>query len=74
MPSAASKPFLHHHNQNGGLWESICARCFRTIAKSELVSDLLKAERSHICEGFSLDYLDYPQAALDRIDKGDSEA
>ena len=49
--------FTHRHNPNGTT-NSICLKCFRTIASSSNEEDDLDAaEAAHKCGGFDLGYL-----------------
>jgi len=40
--------FAHRRNDDGS-FDSICPRCFRTIAQSASEPDLQNAEDSHVC-------------------------
>ena len=52
--------FPHRHNPDGS-HDSICTRCFVTIAKTPLEADLEELEKAHVCEGLDLTTLFYPQ-------------
>jgi hypothetical protein len=41
--------FAHRRNDDGS-FDSICPRCFRTIAQSARESDLQIAEDGHVCD------------------------
>ena len=43
-----SKPFPHRKNADGS-WDSICSKCFRTVATAKRESSLRDAEASHVC-------------------------
>src|SRR3954471_2595963 len=39
-----------HRSKLDGSFDSICPRCFRTIASGQRIGDLVKAEKRHICD------------------------
>lgn len=41
--------FSHRQNSDS-TFDSVCRRCFRTIATAEAESDLIRSEREHSCE------------------------
>jgi len=43
-----SKPFPHRKNADG-TWDSICTKCFRTVATAKRESSLADAEAEHVC-------------------------
>lgn len=45
--------FPHRHHKNGTV-DSICLKCYQTVASSKSESDLLEAERVHRCGWGSL--------------------
>ena len=40
--------FPHRRNRDG-LYDSICPRCFATVARSEPEAKMEKLEKSHVC-------------------------
>ena len=38
-----------HRRDRDGLYDSICPRCFATVARSKPEAELEELERSHIC-------------------------
>jgi hypothetical protein len=46
--------FPHRRNRNG-TYDSICPRCFHTIATRKTETDLSKDEHRHICDDWNLD-------------------
>jgi hypothetical protein len=59
MAQSLSPMFPHRHNPDGTI-DSICARCFVTIATEGRESDLQEAEDAHICSGLNLSRISYP--------------
>ena len=53
-------PFFPHRLRSDGTFDSICTACFKTIAASKDESELLEAERTHICLGLDLDGIFHP--------------
>src|ERR1700677_4932872 len=51
--------FPPRHNRDGTI-DSICTRCFETIATTTDESDLQKPEESHICTRLHLSQISYP--------------
>jgi hypothetical protein len=45
--------FPHRENPDG-TYDSICGRCFKTVAIGVKQADLKQAEEDHICNGFEL--------------------
>jgi len=45
--------FVHRRNLDSS-YDSICTRCYVTVAKADIETDLLKPEDAHICSGFEL--------------------
>ena len=43
--------FPHRHNSDG-TFDSICARCFITVATENNQADLVEWENAHLCLGF----------------------
>jgi hypothetical protein len=43
-----SKPFPHRKNADGS-WDSICSKCFRTVATAKVERNLGDAEANHVC-------------------------
>jgi hypothetical protein len=39
-----------HRPQRNGAYDSICARCFATVARSHNEADLEAEEKQHICD------------------------
>jgi hypothetical protein len=53
MTFQAQPTFPHRHNRDGVI-DSICSRCFVTIASAEVESELAQYERSHVCDPIRL--------------------
>jgi hypothetical protein len=45
---SAEAKFPHRHNADG-TWDSICKRCFNTVAHCETESELALHEKEHVC-------------------------
>ena len=50
MISSANKHFPHRRNRDGS-FDSICKRCFQTIASCSSETALSVAETKHTCDG-----------------------
>jgi hypothetical protein len=50
------KGFPHRKNPDGS-WDSICGRCFLTIATKPDETDLKAAEDAHDCDALALSYV-----------------
>jgi len=48
-----TQTFPHWRNQDGS-WESICPRCFNTLATAHKEAELLKDEENHNCVVFNI--------------------
>jgi hypothetical protein len=46
--SATPIQFPHRHNSDG-TYDSICPKCYRTVAAERLERNLAAKERAHIC-------------------------
>jgi len=46
---ARPQMFPHRHNSDG-TYDSICNRCFETVAKVTTEADLRQFEASHVCD------------------------
>jgi hypothetical protein len=55
MPEPPSGPKFAHRPNRDGSFDSICARCFRTISNSWNEADLDQAERDHVCSPGDVD-------------------
>ena len=64
MAARARPDFSHRHNPNGTA-NSICLRCFRTIATKSNEGELDAAEAAHKCGGFDLGNLLRPESPED---------
>jgi hypothetical protein len=60
MAQSPRPMFPHRHNPDGTI-DSICIRCFATIATEYDEADLRKVEEAHICSGLDLGRILYPQ-------------
>jgi hypothetical protein len=47
-------PAFPHRKNSDNTFDSICSKCFATIARSSKEIDLKDAEVAHICQGFDL--------------------
>ena len=45
----AERKYPHRVNLDGS-WDSICARCFLTVAHCETESELAASEQKHVCD------------------------
>ena len=54
-----STPFVHRVHP-GGIFQSICLKCFQTTATSWVESELAVSEDNHTCKEFNLDKIHYP--------------
>ena len=52
------------HRPHDGLYDSICRRCFRTIAVAAVESDLAEYEERHVCSAESVANLKTGQSKL----------
>jgi hypothetical protein len=52
--------FAHRRNDNGTT-DSICLKCFRTIATKRTKAELVDSEAAHECGGFNLAFTLYPE-------------
>ena len=50
MDTSSSAIFRHRHNPDGS-WDSICMKCYLTVATAAKVDDLQEHEQSHDCAG-----------------------
>jgi hypothetical protein len=57
MAKNQSPNFPHRHNSDGS-HDSICLRCFRTIASEADEARLMEAEDVHVCDVADLRYAD----------------
>jgi hypothetical protein len=42
------------HPKHGGKVDSLCTKCYLTIATAETVEELVAPESAHLCEGMKL--------------------
>jgi hypothetical protein len=54
-PTSPFEPFPHRRNPDGS-FDSICPKCFRTVATRRDEADLAQAERDHVCEDDGIDF------------------
>ena len=54
MPNETLIRFPHRQNRNG-TYDSICPRCFHTVATRKNEADLSKDEHRHICDDWNMD-------------------
>lgn len=56
MPGTAPfEPFPHRRNPDGS-FDSICPKCFRTVATRRHETELAQAERDHVCDDDGIDF------------------
>ena len=48
-----TQKFAHRRNQDSS-WDSICLRCFITVATAQIEGKLLKDEENHNCDVFTI--------------------
>ena len=48
MDTSSASTFRHRHNPDGS-WDSICMKCYLTVATTATEDDLEKSEQSHDC-------------------------
>jgi hypothetical protein len=53
MNSETKPQFLHRKNADG-TFDSICSRCFVTVATRFRETDLSRPERDHVCDSWTL--------------------
>lgn len=58
--AVSARPTFPHRRNADGTYDSICTKCFVTVASTNNEADLLKAEEAHICSGLDLDRIFYP--------------
>jgi hypothetical protein len=63
MLSVARPGFAHRLNPNDTT-DSICLKCFRTIATKGTKAELADSESAHECDGLNLAYTLYPEDQL----------
>jgi len=54
------RPTFPHRRNPDGTFDSICTKCFATVATKTQESDLQDAEAAHICPGLDLRRILYP--------------
>ena len=54
MPVELKKQFPHRRNLNG-TFDSICPRCFHTVATRSTEIELRRDEHRHVCDDWNLD-------------------
>ena len=54
-PTSPFEPFPHRQNPDGS-FDSICPKCFRTVATRQNEADLAQAERDHVCEDDAIEF------------------
>jgi hypothetical protein len=64
MAKAPRQPFPHRHNADG-THDSICCRCYATIATEHDQDDLLAQEAEHVCREEDLLRIQYPEVWLE---------
>jgi hypothetical protein len=57
---AKMPPAFPRRLNNDGTYDSICNRCFKTLATSSDETELLNAEQAHICPGFNMENIFLP--------------
>lgn len=50
----SSRPDFPHRRKPNGAFDSICIRCFLTVATAETETELKAGESAHACKGFDL--------------------
>jgi hypothetical protein len=53
MAYEQEESFSHRFNQDGSI-DSICRRCFATVATVKSESELKRPEKDHVCDGWTL--------------------
>jgi hypothetical protein len=43
-------PFYPHRQNRDGSFDSICLKCFATVARAKVVTELKSYETKHICD------------------------
>lgn len=51
MAASPDPPFPHRHNRDGS-WDSICRKCYLTVANAPTEAELAEPESRHKCHGF----------------------
>jgi hypothetical protein len=52
--SPSPRPDFPHRRKPNGTFDSICTRCFLTVANADTEAELRTAERAHDCKGFNM--------------------
>jgi len=60
MTTTCLPAFPHRHNSDGS-FDSICAKCFATVANSKLEGELEEPEKQHVCDPSKVALLQIPQ-------------
>jgi hypothetical protein len=50
----SSRPDFPHRRKPNGTFDSLCTRCFRTVANADTEAELRAAESAHDCKGFNM--------------------
>lgn len=61
MADTPRVPFPHRKNADG-TYDSICRRCFATVATERDLDDLLAQEAGHVCKEEDLLRIDHPDS------------
>jgi len=69
MPFEGSWQFVHRNNESRKTWDSICTRCFRTVATERLEADLANDEATHTCRAGDLERLRRPMRDVNQTAK-----
>jgi hypothetical protein len=54
MATAVLEPIFPHRHNSDGSYDSICTRCFATVATAQNESELAFHESAHVCEPVTL--------------------
>lgn len=61
MAVPRNEDYFAHKSNRDGTWNSICSRCFMTVATTHDESLLFEKEKAHRCAGFDLARMFYSQ-------------
>jgi hypothetical protein len=63
--------YVHRINADGTI-DSICRKCFITIASSQWEAELLRSESAHRCDSLRLEYLNNSRNRASERDRSES--
>lgn len=55
--------YPHRQNPDGSI-DSICPRCYITVASASEEADLRRTEAAHVCDAWRIDYYEHPAPSI----------